>query len=75
MTPTQLVWQVDVRNPIVRRLCRDFAAVPPQVVARCVNDVWLRARHLGVAVTPRLVEGVAREQLLSMVKSEPPSGR
>lgn len=75
MTPTQLVWQVDVRNPIVRRLRRDFAAVPAEVVERCVSDVWLRARHLGVEVTPRLVEGVAREQLLSMVKSEPPSGR
>ena len=75
MTPTRLVWQVDVRNPIVRRLRRDFAAVPAEVVERCVKDVWLRARHLGVTVTPRLVEGVAREQLLSMVKSEPPSGR
>lgn len=75
MTPTQLVWQVDVRNPIVRRLCRDFAAVPAEVVERCVNDMWLRARHLGVEPRPRVIEGVAREQLLSMVKSEPPSGR
>lgn len=75
MTPTQLVWQVDVRHPIVRRLSREFAAVSPEVVERCVNDVWLRARHLGVTLTPRLVEVVAREHLVSMVKSEPPSGR
>lgn len=74
MTPTQLVWQVDVRNPILRRMCRDFAAVPAEVVERCVNDAWRRARHLGVQLTPRVVEGVAREQLLSLVKSEPPSG-
>jgi hypothetical protein len=74
MTPTQLVWQVDARDPIVRRLHCDFAVLPVEVVERCVGDVWLRARHLGIDVSPRLVENIAREQLLCRIKSEPPSG-
>jgi hypothetical protein len=60
---------------MVRRLCRDFAELSPEAVEHCVDDVELRGRHLGVDLTPQLVEVVAREHLTSMVKSEPPSAR
>jgi hypothetical protein len=75
MTSTQLAWQADVRDPVIGRLRREFPSIPADAVERCVCDVRLRARHLGVDLTPRLVEGVAREHLMSMIKSEPPSGR
>jgi hypothetical protein len=75
MTSTQLVWQADVRDPVIGRLCREFPSIPHDAVERCVRDVRLRARHLGVDLTPRRVEVVAREHLMSMIKSEPPSGR
>jgi hypothetical protein len=60
---------------MVRRLCRDFTELTPETVERCVADVRLRGRHLGVDLTPQLLELVAREHLTSMVKSEPPSAR
>jgi hypothetical protein len=75
MSMTQLIWGLQVPSPMVRRLCRDFAELPPETVERCVADVRLRGRHLGVDLTPQLVELVAREHLVSMVKSEPPSAR
>ena len=75
MSTTQLRWRVDVPAPMLTRLCRDFAGLSPDTVRRCVEDVWLRGRHLGVDLSPRTVELVAREHLLSMVKSEPPSAR
>jgi hypothetical protein len=75
MAPTQLIWRLDVPSPMVRRLCRDFAELSTETVERCVADVRLRGRHLGVDLTPRLIEVVAREHLMSMVKSEPPSAR
>jgi hypothetical protein len=75
MTPTQLVWRLDVPSLMMRRLCRDFSGLSAETIERCVTDVRLRGRHLGVDLTPQLVELVAREHLTSMVKSEPPSGR
>jgi hypothetical protein len=75
MPLTQLVWRVEVPEEMVKRLCRDFAELTPETVERCVSDIWLRGRHLGLDLTPQLVELVAREHLLSMVKSEPPSAR
>jgi hypothetical protein len=60
---------------MLRRLCRDFANLPPETVERCVDDVRVRGRHLGVDLTPQAIELVAREHLVSMVKSEPPSTR
>jgi hypothetical protein len=75
MSPTQLIWRLDIPSPIVRRLSRDFGELSPATVARCVADVERRGRHLGVDLTPQLVELVAREHLMSMVKSEPPSAR
>jgi hypothetical protein len=75
MAPTRLDWRVDVPEPVVRRLCRDFAALPPETVERCVHDIGLRGRHLGLDLDARLVEHVAREHLECRVKSEPPSAR
>jgi hypothetical protein len=75
MSLTQLNWRLEVPSPMVRRLCRDFAELSPETVERCAADVELRGRHLGVDLTPQLVERIAREHLLSMVKSEPPSAR
>jgi hypothetical protein len=75
MSATQLIWRLDIPSPMVRRLCREFRELAPETVERCVADVGRRGRHLGVDLTPRLVEVVAREHLMSMVKSEPPSAR
>ncbi len=60
---------------VTSRLSGEFGALPRYRVERCVGDVCACARHLGFDVTPTLVEKVARERLLAMVKSEPPSGR
>jgi hypothetical protein len=60
---------------MVRRLCRDFVVLRTETVERCIADIRLRARHLGVDLTPQLLEVVAREHLTSMVESEPPSAR
>lgn len=62
-------------EPIIGRLVTEFVVLPPNTVERCVVDVWACARHLGLAVTPVQVERVAREHLMGVVKSEPPSGR
>lgn len=75
MSTTELMWRVGVPSPMVRRLCRDFAGLSPETVERCVADVQRRGRHLGVDLTPRTVERLAHEHLLSIVKSEPPSAR
>ncbi len=75
MTPTRLMWRVDIPDTMMKRLCGDFTALSPQAVARCVRDVRRRGRHLGLDLSPGLVELVAREHLQSMVKSEPPSAR
>lgn len=75
MSATQLVWRLDVPSPMVRRLCRDFTGLSSETVERCVRDVRLCGRHLGLDLTPQLIELVAREHLTNMVKSEPPSAR
>ncbi len=57
------------------RLAAEFLAVPDGVVRRCLADAGARAEHLGVDVTaPGVVERLARERLLAMVNSTPPSG-
>lgn len=62
-------------EPIVGRLLTEFVSLPRGTVERCVGDVWACAEHLGLAVTPVQVERVAREHLVGVVMSEPPSGR
>ncbi|HEX6471006.1 MAG TPA: hypothetical protein VF069_18040 [Streptosporangiaceae bacterium] len=67
--------QPEVRQTIAQRLTVEFMGFSPETVARCVSDAWACARHLGLEVTPPLVERFARERLTAMAKSEPPSGR
>jgi hypothetical protein len=62
-------------EPIIASLGAEFLTVPDEVVDRCVADVWACAEHLGVDVTPALVERIARERLLAKVNSSPPSRR
>jgi hypothetical protein len=60
---------------IDRRLADEFSGISPTTVERCVDDVRACVVHLGVDATPGLVERIAREHLVGMIKSEPPSGR
>jgi hypothetical protein len=59
---------------VTSRLTAEFPALAPATVERCVTDTWICADHLGLAVTAGLVERVARERLLGLVNSVPPSG-
>jgi hypothetical protein len=61
--------------PLERRLTDEFADLAPHAVARCVADVSACVTHLGMEPTPDVVERIAREHLVGMVKSQPPSGR
>lgn len=60
---------------VAQRLAAEFPTLGAAAVERCVIDTWICAEHLGLAVTAGLVERVAREHLLGMVNSVPPSGR
>ncbi len=57
------------------RLALEFSSFSRDTVERCVADVQACMTHLGLEATPALVERMAREHLVGMVKSEPPSGR
>ncbi|SEG16432.1 hypothetical protein SAMN04489712_103457 [Thermomonospora echinospora] len=67
--------QGDTRELLSRRLEAEFGLLPTETVRRCVTDVLACMNHLGVDPAPALVERMAREHLIGMVKSEPPSGR
>jgi hypothetical protein len=58
---------------MTRRLADEFVILPTDVVERCVVDVCACVEHLGADATPALVEPIAREHLVGMVKSRPPS--
>ncbi|WP_047869578.1 hypothetical protein [Nocardiopsis sp. RV163] len=58
---------------ISARLHDEFSALSHRCVERCVSDTWNCVEHLGITVTPHLVERVAREHLEAMVNSVPPS--
>jgi hypothetical protein len=75
MLPAVAGHQTEIRHTITRRLTAEFLVFSGDTVARCVFDAWVCSEHLGLEVTPPLVEGIARERLTAMVKSEPPSGR
>ncbi|WP_116247291.1 hypothetical protein [Nocardiopsis sp. FIRDI 009] len=62
----------DLRR-ISARLHNEFSDLSHRCVERCVSDTWNCVEHLGIAVTPHLVERVAREHLEAMVNSVPPS--
>jgi hypothetical protein len=61
------------RRPVISRLAAEFLTVPIATVDRCVADVWACTAHLGLDPTPDIVERVAREHLLALVNSAPPS--
>ncbi|WP_157431630.1 hypothetical protein [Actinomadura hibisca] len=65
----------ETRAVLARRLTAEFVIFSADTVERCVADVQACATHLGLDPTPALVERMAREHLVGMVKSEPPSGR
>ena len=60
---------------VATRLSAEFAALPAATVHKCVVQTWMCAEHLGLPVTPGLVEGIAREHLQAVVNSVPPSRR
>lgn len=62
----------DLRQ-ISARLHDEFSGLSHRCVERCVSDTLNCVEHLGVPVTPHLVERVAREHLEAMVNSVPPS--
>ncbi|MFL1380207.1 MULTISPECIES: hypothetical protein [unclassified Nocardiopsis] len=62
----------DLRR-ISARLHDEFNGLSHRCVEQCVSDTWNCVEHLGIAVTPHLVERVAREHLEAMVNSVPPS--
>ncbi|WP_242906132.1 hypothetical protein [Actinomadura terrae] len=57
------------------RLSEEFTSFSTEAVRRCVTDVQACMTHLGLDASPDKVERMAREHLLGMLKSEPPSGR
>ncbi|TDD86955.1 hypothetical protein [Actinomadura rubrisoli] len=65
----------ETRDALTRRLSDEFATFSSDAVHQCVNDVHACMTHLGLDATPARVERMAREHLLGMLKSEPPSGR
>ncbi|MDE3722653.1 MULTISPECIES: hypothetical protein [Nocardiopsis] len=62
----------DLRR-ISARLHDEFNGLSHRCVEQCVSDTWHCIEHLGIAVTPHLVERVAREHLEAMINSVPPS--
>ncbi|WP_433354124.1 hypothetical protein ACQP25_11445 [Microtetraspora malaysiensis] len=60
-------------EPVSARLAAEFLTVPAERVSRCVADVWACTEHLGLRATPATVEWIAREHLLALVNSAPPS--
>ncbi|MBP2706601.1 hypothetical protein JOL79_22595 [Microbispora sp. RL4-1S] len=58
---------------VTARLAAEFLSVPLIVVDRCVSDAWVCGAHLGLTVTPEIAERLARERLLGVVNSAPPS--
>ena len=61
-----------LREPVSLRLAEEFLTVPVDTIDRCVADVCACAQHLGISVTPQIVERIAREHLLAIVNSAPP---
>jgi hypothetical protein len=75
MLPALAGRRSEIHHTITRRLTAEFLVFPTTTVGRCVADAWACTEHLGIEVTPHLVERIAWEHLTAMVKSEPPSGR
>lgn len=61
-------------DTVTDRLTAEFPALALATIARCVTDTAICAEHLGIVVTGGLVEMLAREHLLGLMNSVPPSG-
>jgi hypothetical protein len=61
-------------DTVTHRLTIEFPGLASATVERCVTDTWICAEHLGLTVTDGLVEMLAREHLLGLMNSVPPSG-
>ena len=61
-------------DTVTNRLTAEFPVLTSATIERCVTDTWICAEHLGLAVTDGLVEMLAREHLLALMYSVPPSG-
>ncbi len=62
-------------DTVANRLTTEFPALATATIERCVTDTSICAEHLGLAVTDGLVEMLAREHLLGLMNSVPPSGQ
>jgi hypothetical protein len=62
-------------DTVTSRLTTEFPALAFATIVRCVTDTAVCAQHLGLTVTDGLVEMLAREHLLGLMNSVPPSGR
>jgi len=63
----------ETRDLLAQRLAAEFGVFTPDTVERCVADVRACMTHLGLDASPDSVERMAREHLVSMVKSIPPT--
>jgi hypothetical protein len=59
---------------VASRLTAEFPALAFATIERCVTDTSICAQHLGLTVTDGLIEMLAREHLLGLMNSVPPSG-
>jgi hypothetical protein len=72
--PVLAVHRSETHRLLTGRLALEFSSFTIATVERCVADVQACMTHLGVDPTPAMVERIAREHLVGMVKSQPPSG-
>ncbi|MEU8039787.1 hypothetical protein [Streptosporangium sp. NPDC049078] len=62
-----------LHEPVTSHLAAEFPTISLDTVDRCVAEVRACAEHLGIEPTAEIVERVAREHLLALVNSAPPS--
>jgi hypothetical protein len=73
LIPVLAVHRSETHRLLSGRLALEFSSFTLATVERCVADVQACMTHLGVDPTPEAVERMAREHLVGMVKSRPPS--
>lgn len=60
--------EIAVDGTLLDRLAAQFPALDRRTVHRCVRDTCACAEHLGLDVTPALVEALVREHLTAQQK-------
>jgi len=61
------------RDPVSLHLASEFLSLPIDTIDRCVGNVLSCTEHIGIEATPDMIERMAREHLLALVNSAPPS--